>query len=115
MVVPRGVLVSPARTYHASRDGAGDRGGGPVQPAAAVRAGAGAAVAAAPAPAAAPAAVDDGVLLERQRGGGERQRRGVRAAVRQREATADAHVGDTAVPARRQPDRGRVPARRLPL
>lgn len=60
----------------ASRDGAGDRGdraGGPVEPAAAVRAGAGAAVAAAPSSAAASAAAHDGVL-QRERRGGERQR-----------------------------------------
>lgn len=109
------VVAQPARSLSRSRDGARDRGDRTVQPAAAVRAGAGAAVAPAPAPTAAPAAVDGVVLEHERRGSGDRQRRGAGAAVRQREAAADARLGDTAIPARRQPDRGRVPARRLPL
>lgn len=94
------------------RHGAGDRGGGAFEPAASVRAGA-AAVATAPAPAPSPAAV--GSVVGRGRGGGGRQRAAGGAAVRQREAAADARVGDPTVPAHRQPDRGRVAARRLPL
>lgn len=92
------------------RHGAGDRGGGAFEPAASVRAGA--AVATAPAAAAAAAV---GSFVGRGRGGGGRQRAAGGAAVRQREAAADARVGHPTVPAHRQPDRGRVAARRLPL
>lgn len=100
------------------RDGGGDRRGGAVEPAAAVRAGAAAveadtdAASSASSPAATSSCRLRGVVVGRRgRGGGC-----VRGeSVRQREAAADAGVGDPPVPPRRQPDRARVPPRRLPL
>ncbi|KAG2649829.1 hypothetical protein PVAP13_1NG133600 [Panicum virgatum] len=97
------LLHSPA----ARKDGARDRRGGPVQPPAALRpapAGAVARAASSPSSASAAAAAPPAAAAWGSRGrGGARGAGG--AAVRQREAPADARLRDPPLPARRQPGR----------